>query len=592
MAKRYAEIRRNQLIHSYGTGALVNLRDGGAIISVIMSELAVWETKSATSAITAKQKVFDSRLIKSLQSKHPQLAGLQVFRLPPIEPEKKEKNWEVDKYAYLTTNIFPKWLLCGGGCRSLRPVGEWENEQFTARRYCQTCTSGTNYEYVIPSRFVVMCENGHIEDFPYKWWLKIQNENKNDASECETRHANLKLKQRSGLGLSGLILSCEDCKAFTSMNGIFDKKMLNFKCNGKRPWLIYENQVLQECEHKMQASQRNSRSVWSSVSESSIYVPPWDDDLQIRLGEHYWSMLIKKKDDLNACETIIGIFLQEIKSECGEHFSSNELFERFKDESNLIESANIDLKVDEYKALTGQKSISSNNKNFQMRKKEIPDSSIAYIKDLKEVTRLKEVRALYAFKRMDGELIYIMNESKRLNWLPASEVFGEGFFIEFNEEYINDLFTENKFKLLLDNEDRQINKRYILLHSLSHLIMKAACVESGYSLSSIRERIYYQDGEQNGILIYTSSSDSQGTLGGLSRLTEKTRFEKILNTAMMLSNVCSNDPLCAYGSLAEDEATNHVVCHSCMLLPETTCENFNAYLSRDLVDAFFFKNHG
>ena len=61
---------------------------------------------------------------------------------------------------------------------------------------------------------------------------------------------------------------------------------------------------------------------------------------------------------------------------------------------------------------------------------------------------------------------------------------------------------------------------------------------------------------------------------------------------MMLSNVCSNDPLCAYGTLAEDEATNHVACHSCMLLPETTCENFNAYLSRDLVDAFFFKNHG
>ena len=132
------------------------------------------------------------------------------------------------------------------------------------------------------------------------------------------------------------------------------------------------------------------------------------------------------------------------------------------------------------------------------------------------------------------------------------------------------------------------NKKYIFIHSLSHVLMKGLSIESGYSLSSIKERIYSRNG-MSGILIFTSSSDSEGTLGGLSRLAYPKRLSQIFEMSAFTASRCSNDPLCSHGALSKDSSKNGSVCHSCILLPETSCEDFNSNISRVMVGKFFDK---
>ena len=69
----------------------------------------------------------------------------------------------------------------------------------------------------------------------------------------------------------------------------------------------------------------------------------------------------------------------------------------------------------------------------------------------------------------------------------------------------------------------------------------------GYNEASLRERLYIsdkKDEKMSGVLIYTSSSDSEGTLGGLSRQANTKRFKNIFFNAIKSKHNCSQDPHC------------------------------------------------
>ena len=87
----------------------------------------------------------------------------------------------------------------------------------------------------------------------------------------------------------------------------------------------------------------------------------------------------------------------------------------------------------------------------------------------------------------------------------------------------------------------------------------------------------------NGVLIFTGTSDSDGTLGGLSRLAESDLFQDVLLGAVNGAKWCSSDPLCYDGILSTSETLNKAACHSCALLPETSCSYFNRFLDRAFV---------
>ena len=190
------------------------------------------------------------------------------------------------------------------------------------------------------------------------------------------------------------------------------------------------------------------------------------------------------------------------------------------------------------------------------------------------------------------------------DWIPASQVHGEGIFIRFDEAMLQTWEAKPAVKALdaklfeghkgwrnsrkLDPNDGYPGIRYVLLHTLSHLLIRELALECGYNAASIRERIYAEtdDGKsQAGILIYTAAADSDGTLGGLVELGKPDNLGRLLDQAIGRAKICSSDPLCSEHKPEKDRTLHAAACHACTFAAETSCERGNRYLDRALVVA-------
>lgn len=185
------------------------------------------------------------------------------------------------------------------------------------------------------------------------------------------------------------------------------------------------------------------------------------------------------------------------------------------------------------------------------------------------------------------------------DWYPGYEVRGEGIFLQFDNAIITEWLNKNihaqtqvkKIRKNADLADREIgnkaNAKFIFLHTLSHLLIQQLSFESGYNSASLRERIYcdidHLEFPMCGLFIYTACGDSEGTLGGLVRQGRPDRLTNIVKTALERALWCSNDPICSESGGQGRNALNLAACHSCALLPETSCEEFNILLDRTLL---------
>ena len=127
-----------------------------------------------------------------------------------------------------------------------------------------------------------------------------------------------------------------------------------------------------------------------------------------------------------------------------------------------------------------------------------------------------------------------------------------------------------------------------MLHTFSHLLIRQLANECGYSTASMKERIYStflshsgKNEIMNGILIYTASSDCDGSLGGLISAAQNTdKLHDILENMLTKAAWCSGDPLCISSTEQGFDSLNYSACHDCVLLPETSCEFRNVLLDR------------
>jgi hypothetical protein len=85
-------------------------------------------------------------------------------------------------------------------------------------------------------------------------------------------------------------------------------------------------------------------------------------------------------------------------------------------------------------------------------------------------------------------------------------------------------------------------------------------------------------------LLYTGTSDAEGTLGGLVQVGR--HIDEHVRAALELGELCSNDPVCAQhppDNPHERRFLQGAACHGCLLIAETSCEQHNDYLDRALV---------
>jgi hypothetical protein len=228
------------------------------------------------------------------------------------------------------------------------------------------------------------------------------------------------------------------------------------------------------------------------------------------------------------------------------------------------------------------------------------------------VKRLREVRALQSFTRVEmpdpatASTRRAAVATENTAWLPAIEISGEGVFLTIDPQLLQEWenrpgpirrggrIRDNHTELLrrrakaagaaraLTEVHSPIRPRYVLLHTLAHVLINEWSLDSGYPAAALCERLYVDD-DMAGVLIYTATSDSAGSLGGLVAQGEHRKLHESLESALERARWCSQDPPCIESEASGVDSLNLAACYACVLLPETSCETNNVFLDRALL---------
>lgn len=587
-------LRRSTAVVTSGPGALVDARAGSAPVSGIHAGLESWDTEAPLVGELEHQRIFERRLLSRLKVKY--------FRLPPVVID--NDYFGSKKHSAgpsLLLRRFPNWLQCPD-CSLIKLATKWSSDPGKAYRFCSPCSAknpGKKKIFVAPVRLVVACVKGHLDDFPWNWWVK-------HLPKCDRKTAELKLYSK-GTGLGGFHVKCLSCNSERSMESAFNKSALSgLVCDGRRPWLDTDDSGC-TCSGEngdYRALQRGASNLFYPSFESALDIPPWTEPIQAILNDR-WDDLLNIPDRAQRLMWVqLTQSIMEAAARAG--FTAEDIVDTFeKMQNDANEASKSDIRLDEYRVFNGK--IPTNHREFEAYPT-LPSGDLnSYLETITRVPRLREVRVLKGFTRIkppqdaqDVELAPLAQT--RRDWLPAIEIRGEGVFLSLKSELLaswskipsvvnRHAILESRFQEDYKNRYPDatviptLSSRKILIHSLSHIIMRQLTLECGYSSASLRERLYVDEGDNsmNGILIYTGTADSDGTLGGLQARADEKLFLNTLLGALNGSNWCSSDPICIEGSMSPREMHSGASCHSCMLVPETSCEFFNKFLDRALL---------
>ncbi|HPP77529.1 DUF1998 domain-containing protein [Methanospirillum sp.] len=593
MAFELGKIRRSHVTMMSGPGGIVDFRADGGPVSAIVAGLEDWDETSGEGGSGSGQIIREERLEKKLSVKH--------FKQPPVTGE----SYYSKNTTFLKAYRFPDWLQCPK-CQRIARSEKWADENYKAYLFCPECSGRSLKEkvFVVPVRFVLACKKGHLDDFPWDEFLTHK-------EECQHNNGFLLLKSEK-TGISGLILSCPECGTSRSLDGLFTRKMISdngIKCTGRRPWLnSYDDN---KCDKKPRVLQRGASNLYFPLVKSAISIPPFTDQFKVILGEH-WDKIANKTSYEEMLRYIRYIwddsdFISK-REEIGLNIDDfhKEFVKKLERINNSLESENeeSDIKHGEYKQFISPVSHQGEeNSEFETKKVDVPADLKKYFSSIVRVIRLREVRALYGFTRItppvEDEIIFVPLSRQKKRWLPAIEVKGEGIFIDFDKSRLAQWETNpdlQKRALKVDKAWKEefynmhqlsatpfnVTPRFLLIHSFSHALMRRLSLECGYSSAALRERLYVSEGDDgmSGVLVYTSTTDSDGSLGGLQRLAEPHRIQGSIISAINDMEWCSSDPLCIHGMISLQESHSPASCHSCLFASETSCEHYNRFLDR------------
>jgi len=629
------EIRQSQVVSTWGPGAVADLRNAsGAPVSVIMAGLDEWGKKG----LDHPQAIQEPRLEQDLE--------VNGFRMPPVGEIKdgldKRTRWDV-----LPAVRFPTWLQCQAvSCGRLRRVGTPHPDQFRQALdkkgneilafYCKHCTNkksdgSTQYAWAVPARLIVACPHGHLDEFPWKYWAN----SKEDSPSCTCEKPDLRIEQRFA-GLAGRFVRCAACQPPTggrSLEGVFGEgalKRIGVTCRGREPWLRGSGDDCPENDSS-RVLQRGASNVYWSCIESALSIPPFSgipaDPLAI--FDSYASTIREliqdaqsgdpdANDDLKL-QVKMAVRKKQINAD-----DANHAVETYRAATGVSGSGKRDRegrKWEEYLSFQAVKKSPVHDPEFHVVPGLQGDSVPALFRDHIDAIllayKLREVRAQTSFTRIHppsgdfsapnnprGLLRRFPGTDYKDRWLPAAEIRGEGVFIGFHLDAIEEWEQSSAVQERFADHASQLENmaegfepppnhaaRMLMLHSFSHALMRELSLECGYSSAALAERIYagpvpdHPERKMAGVLIFTGSPDAGGTLGGLVRRGRQQFIIGTLKRVLHEARWCSTDPLCITGASSISVPNNMAACHGCLLVPETSCEYpfFNGFLDRGML---------
>lgn len=595
------QLRSSQLITTFGTGSMVDLPDA----SVIIGGPDHWVYREEE---IAEHIIREPRLSKRIAQ---YLNEFFDYSLPDVDlmrpPRMRSSLQYQGKNPEVTAWRFPEWYVVqkieqtpAGKRRRL--VGK---QLLDKGRYRDQ--SGKALD-VVPIRFVRACDKGHVDDID---WLSYVHGI--DDRNCVRAQGGMFLLEKGSSGaLSDIIVACDCGKSRSLALARKDKSLLGF-CNGRRPWLGPLSK--EHCANPSKLLVRSASNAYFPQLYSIISIPEGSTGLQ--------AVLKKFEADLTKVTSVelLGIarqFNSNLDKSLGDQ-TDEEVFGLLTKLRNKDSEQNVATKSLEYAAFTGPPNQLADDQvdgDFLIRHLDEDlwkqDAILSRCLDqIVLVDRLREVVAQVGFTRfesrgttLDGELDLQLQPAPlakdKIKIIPAFENRGEGIFLQFNASRIRkwvekpavqDRAEDLRAGFALKAEERgQEDYKFhgapfYMLHTLAHLMIQEITLECGYPSSSLKERIYCDAGAgEFGILIYTGSSDAEGTLGGLVNAAD--RIRAILLNTIQNASICSADPVCSHTKPEKDNPSHWLqgsACHCCTHLPETSCEQMNQYLDRSLV---------
>jgi|APSaa5957512535_1039671.scaffolds.fasta_scaffold02738_2 hypothetical protein len=514
-------------------------------------------------------------------------------------------------HGNITVTQFPWIYRCNGNPSHLVkwPIIGSDKEKRCSYKDCN--------EKVRQVRFVSLCSEGHLQAFDWNFWVQHKENCSYKRIDKNSTLHHLKVELNPGYqhDLDSWNVICK-CGGSRTLRGVTSSKQNNKLCNGFRPWLGNDSNEEIEESHRLSNRQRGSSSI-ALPSKSSVLLIHPTVNISI-LGDPLIKSWIQLVNVDMITPDLEGQFYHNLKKERPDlQYTFDELKYEIENYINTPDKPTRgNLRQKELRGIAHGSSTIVNPKDGLFSAETILGGDVDFedtwfatsdspIKHITKLDRLTELQYIDGLTRLKHEKVQKISTDE---WLIGNYNYGEGIYLGLAPSWIEKHAQKRVEKLenssiLFEKMVEDIGMRSLsreidlenpdtvfclpILHTFSHIIIKQICKESGYSLGSIRERLYLEADDKGkiiktGILLYTTGASSDGTLGGLSSLASKGNngiMERIIKSSLENINICSNDPICSENR-PNRENSNGSACHACVLLPETCCELGNFALDR------------
>lgn len=608
------DIRSSQLITPFGTGALTDINNQ----SVMVSDSTYWKGK--------ENLVFhDIRLQRALKA--------DGFIEPPADQ------------GVVTTKIFPTWYFSPSS-RELAKLSEWKKrikliKKFERVPYC--INKKGKEEQLVPVRIICVCMAGHVQDFPWFEWA--HSGQYVDSNKLKEHKLFLKNVGNSGT-IADMKVECS-CGCQKGLGGIFgprfssELKAIKTSCKGLYGWKKEDNG--EPCKEELRPILRNANSFYFPNLISSVSIP-FKENVEISDIQNtraYEFIQYELEDVQPTIESQIealkkkGGRMDKALKKVAEGIGSDDVDEIREQLIKNLEKTDetpdrlteTDYRQDEYDVLVGEKTYKKTPTKFDIKiyshdnfPSEESFSSTDFFSHITLLNQMEVVSVLKSYSRIrpiereeileqekiesgmsePNEIGEVSLRRKEDNIFVGKRNNGEGIFVSLDPKKLDEWrkrIKDTSFERRILNKKKNpqlspylsasIDPAFYLVHTISHLLINELSFTCGYSSSALRERLYYsndaQKGKMCGFLIYTSSADSEGTLGGLVRQGVPENFFNIFESALEKARWCSYDPTCIESRGQGRDSLNLAACHACVLTSETSCERLNLLLDRGML---------
>lgn len=599
----YTPIKRSHLVAPFGVGSVLLARNGVGVVVCGLDEWLHERPADGRNGATWLERNWlpDSHL------QH-RLGVNRLIQPPPVADDPDDRNtW------FVRVARFPRTEYCiNPRCRRVTtrpPEGVSEGR-------CAACEPADGKRRGWPTQqvpLVFVCESGHLADIPWVEWVHDPDlQRRDDTGEPKplTRPCTQPtLSYRVSTDITAPVVECESCSASIELGML---RYHRHSCTGQRSWL--PGSAAESCDQVGQVVQRTDTALYYADVRSALHLPHGphlDHRLTALLAEKVARLIL---DSYPGGERPADLDLQRLATLAGSRGISatpDDVLRHLEAAAaEPVDIADEEVRSREITALLDPALPTSSDAAFPPLVV-VPQDVSRYggphltpaagrIGAISAVPRLAETRALVGFSRVKPRRVGLeegftqlwgrpMDPATERDWLVAHRVYGEGILLLLDPDAVGRWASAAAtstawFKGGFELRESLYSARFVLAHSLAHALLREAASICGYPLPALRERIYdiLDEGStrRTGALIYTAEGDAYGTLGGLVELAEPDALEALVASAVEKARWCGADPVCMHPPERAQLQTTPGCCHHCLLLPETSCEAFNAGLDR------------